>query len=111
MVPIMFAILLMFAVLPSTAQAAPKLKLNKTKATVYVGKTVTLKVSGASGKVTWKSKNKKIATVKKVTGRSAKVTVKKAGKTTITAQNRKEIRNMFYYRQKPVPECQEKDIE
>lgn len=86
MVPIMFAILLMFAVLPSTAQAAPKLKLNKTKATVYVGKTVTLKVSGASGKVTWKSKNKKIATVKKVTGRSAKVTVKKAGKTTITAK-------------------------
>lgn len=86
MVPIMFAILLMFAVLPSTAQAAPKLKLNKTKATVYVGKTVTLKVSGASGNVTWTSKNKKIATVKKVTSKSAKVTVKKAGKTTITAK-------------------------
>lgn len=86
MLPILFAILLMLVILPSTVQAAPKLKLNKTKATVYVGKTVTLKASGASGTVTWTSKNKKIATVKKVTGKSAKVTAKKAGKTTITAK-------------------------
>lgn len=37
MLPILFAILLMLVILPSTVQAAPKLKLNKTKATVYVG--------------------------------------------------------------------------
>lgn len=91
--PIALMVLLVLAALPSTAQAAPKLRLNKTKATVYVGKTVTLKASGASGTVTWASKNKKIATVKKVTGKSAKVTAKKAGKTTITAKiGRKSVK-------------------
>ena len=87
---ITLTVLVMLIVLPSTAQAASKLKLNKTKATVYVGKTVTLKVSGASGAVKWTSKNKRIATVKKTGSKSAKVTAKKAGKTTITAKNGRE---------------------
>ena len=60
------------------------IKLNKKKATLNKGETLTLKatVSGESQKVTWKSSNSKIATVSK----SGKVTAKKAGTATITAK-------------------------
>jgi len=58
-----------------------KVQLNKTKATVYAGKTVQLKLKGTTKKVTWKSSNKAIATVYK-----GKVTTKKAGTVTITAK-------------------------
>lgn len=64
-----------------TVQAASKVKLNKTKATVYVGKFTQLKVTGTKKKVTWKSSNKKVATV----STKGKVTAKKKGKATITA--------------------------
>lgn len=60
--------------------------LNKTKATIYTSgkKTVQLKatVTGASSKVTWKSSDKKIATVN---GKGL-VTAKKAGTVAITAK-------------------------
>ena len=46
-----------------STNAASKLKINKTKAEVYVGKTVQLKVTGTKNKITWTSNNKKIATV------------------------------------------------
>lgn len=65
-----------------TVEAASKVKLNKTKATVYVGKSTQLKVTGTKKKVTWKSSNKKIATVTS----KGKVTAKKGGKATITAK-------------------------
>lgn len=55
--------------------------LNKTKATVAVGKSTTLKLSGTNQKITWKSSNKSIATVSS----KGKVTGKKAGNVTITA--------------------------
>lgn len=62
------------------------IKLNKSKATIYTSgnKTIQLKatVEGASKKVTWKSSNKKIATVNS----KGKVTAKKAGVTNITAK-------------------------
>lgn len=60
------------------------IKLNKTKATLKKGKSLSLKaiVSGKSKKVTWKSSNSKIATVSK----TGKVTAKKAGAATITAK-------------------------
>ena len=63
-----------------------KIKLNKTKATLKVGKTVSLKATvspkGASyKKVLWKTSNKKIATVSS----NGKVTAKKKGSATITA--------------------------
>lgn len=60
------------------------IKLNKTKATLKKGKSLTLKatVSGKSKKVTWKSSNSKIATVSK----TGKVTAKKAGTATITVK-------------------------
>lgn len=64
-----------------TVEAASKVKLNKTKATVYVGKSTQLKVTGTKKKVTWKSSNKKIATVTS----KGKVTAKKKGTATITA--------------------------
>ena len=65
--------------------AAPK--LNKKKATIYVGHTEKLKVNRAKGKVKWTSSQKKIATV------SSKGVVKgkQAGKTTIT-----NLINRFY---------------
>lgn len=64
-----------------TVEAALKVKLNKTKATVYVGKSTQLKVTGTTKKVTWKSSNKKVATVTS----KGKVTAKKKGTATITA--------------------------
>ena len=64
--------------------ATKKTKLNKKKATIYVGKTVKLKVKNnkTKNKVKWSSKNKKVATVNK----KGKVKGKKAGKTTIIAK-------------------------
>ncbi len=71
--------------LPTTAAAAKKVKLNKTKATLRVGKTTTLKVTkgGKKVKATFTSNKKKIATVGKKTG---KVKAKKKGTCTITAK-------------------------
>ncbi|MFQ9515922.1 MAG: beta-1,3-glucanase family protein [Eubacterium sp.] len=64
--------------------AAKKTKLNKTKATVYVGKTLKLKVKNkhTNKKVKWKSTNKKVATVSK----KGKVKGKRPGKATIIAK-------------------------
>ena len=62
------------------AEAAAKKKLNKTKATMYTGNTLNLKVKKAKS-VQWKSSNKNIATVKK-----GKVTALAKGKATITAK-------------------------
>ena len=63
---------------------ATKIKLNKTKLTLKVKKTVSLKATvtpaNSSDKLTWTSSNKKIATVSS----SGKVTAKKAGTVTIT---------------------------
>lgn len=43
--------------------AATKVKINKKTASIYVGKTVQLKITGTKKKVSWKSSNKKVATV------------------------------------------------
>lgn len=67
---------------PVNVQAASKVKINKTKATMYVGTPKTLKITGTTKKVTWKSSNKKIATV----SAKGKVTPKKAGTVVITAK-------------------------
>lgn len=65
----------------NNVQAASKIKLNKTKVSIYIGKSLTLKVTGTKNKITWKSDDKKIATVTK----NGKVTGKKKGTTTIYA--------------------------
>ena len=66
--------------------SAGKITLDKTKATMRVGKTLTLKATitpanTTDKKVTWKSSDKKIATVSS----SGKITAKNTGKVTITA--------------------------
>ena len=65
----------------ANVSAATKVKLNKTKVTVTVGRSVKLKVKGTKVKVKWLTSNKKVAVVKK-----GKVTGKKAGKVVITAK-------------------------
>ena len=69
---------------PVSAEAANKIKLNKTKVTLNMAKTRTykLKVKGTKKKVKWKTSNKKVVTVSK----SGKVTAKKKGSATITAK-------------------------
>ncbi len=66
----------------STVEAASKVKLNKKKITLYVGKTTTLKVKGTKKKVKWSSSKKSVATVSS----KGKVKAKKKGTTTITAK-------------------------
>ncbi len=81
------AVAVMVCMCSTTAEAATK--LSKKKATLYVGETVQLKLTGGSGRVTWKSSKLKIAGVSKtgvVTAKkkgSCKITAKCAGKTYI----------------------------
>lgn len=65
---------------PFTGYAAAA--LNKTKATVYNGKTLKLKVTGTSRTVRWSSSNTAVATVDK----TGLVKAKKVGKAVITAK-------------------------
>lgn len=83
--PIKFILVVMvFMVLFSTdVQAA---KLNKTSLTLQKGKTYTLKLQGSKKKATWKTKNKKIASLSNKKKTSVKIKAVKAGKTTITAK-------------------------
>ncbi len=60
---------------------AASVKLNKKRATLEIGASISLKLTGAEGKVTWKSSDKKIASVSK----KGKVTAKAEGTATITA--------------------------
>ena len=64
----------------ATVWAAPK--ISKTTATMYVGQTTTLKISGTKTTAKWSSSNKSIATVNS----KGKVTAKKKGNATITAK-------------------------
>ena len=66
-----------------SVSAAAKIKLNKKKINIKKGSSKKLKVQNANGKkVTWKSKNPKIASVNK----NGKVKAKKCGTTTIIAK-------------------------
>lgn len=64
---------------PVTVEAASSIKLSKSKLTMGLGDTYTLKLAGAKNPV-WKSSNSKIAIVK-----NGKVIARKTGKATITA--------------------------
>ena len=78
---VILAVMVAMLALPMSAYAA--VKINKTKATIDVGKTVTLKITGAAkgAKVKWASSKKSVATV------SSKGVVEgvKAGTAKITA--------------------------
>ena len=65
-----------------TVAHAAKVKLSKTRLTLYLKKSATLKVKGTKKKVKWSSSNKKVASVSK----KGKVTAKKKGTATITAK-------------------------
>lgn len=81
----MAALLLVASTGEVTPSQAAALKLNKDSVTLKVGKSVNLKVTKAgkkvTGKVTWKSSDKKVATVTT----KGKVTGKAAGKATVSA--------------------------
>lgn len=77
-----FALVIAPMMFDGQAAAKKKIRLNRKKATLYVGKKLKLKVKGTKKKVIWKSKKKKIATVSK----KGVVKAKKAGKTSITAR-------------------------
>lgn len=76
------ALVLLLGIAPTNFNAANKVKLNKTKLTVYIGKTAILKMEGTSKKVTWKSSDEKIAIVSS----KGEITPKKTGKVIITAK-------------------------
>lgn len=57
-------------------------KINKKKATLKVGQTLQLKVTGTKGKIKWKSSKKSVATVSS----KGRVKAKKKGSATITAK-------------------------
>ena len=65
----------------SSAKKDQNAKINKKSGKVYVGKSLTLKVSRNDSKVKWSTSNKKVATVSS----SGVVKGKKAGKAVITA--------------------------
>lgn len=66
----------------SSIEAATKVKLSKTKATLYTGETLKLKVTGTKSKIKWSSNN---STVAKVSS-AGKVTALRSGSATITAK-------------------------
>lgn len=74
----------------SVQAGAKKPALSKKKVTVKLGGTAKISVKRAKGyRITWKSKKKKVATVKKSGKYAAKVTGKKAGKAKIVATLKK----------------------
>ena len=103
---LLLAVTLMFFMPVASSQTKAKVRLNKTKITMYVGKKVTLKVNGGSSKqkkrATWKTSNKKVATVSKKgvvkakSKGSAKITVRVAGRKLIckvTVKNKPVVQN------------------
>lgn len=66
----------------ASVEAATKVKLSKTKATLYTGETLKLKVTGTKSKIKWSSNN---STVAKVSS-TGKVMALRSGNATITAQ-------------------------
>lgn len=104
-----FVIVLSISMIPTTnVNAAKKVKLNKTKATIYVGKTVTLKLKNNKKKIKWTTSNKKIATVSK----KGKVKGKKAGKVTITAKvGKKKYKCKITVKKKSTPKPTAKPTE
>lgn len=69
--------------IPTQTHAA---KINKKYLTLLAGKTSTLKVTGTSKKVEWKTKNKKIVKILSKTRKTAQIRAMKVGTTTITAK-------------------------
>jgi len=69
-----------------TIEASTKVRLNKGKVTLAVGKTYTLKTRGTSRKATWKTSKKSVATLSARKNKSVRITARKVGTSTITAR-------------------------
>lgn len=80
---LVLGILIVMALMLGVSASAAGIKLNKSKATIDISKTLQLKLTGNSSglKVKWKSSNSKIASVNS----RGKVTGKKSGSCTISA--------------------------
>lgn len=81
----MAAVMVMAAMLlamPGTDAQAATMRISKTSMTLKIGKSKTLKMKNATGKVKWKTSKKSVATVTQ----KGKVTAKKAGKAFIQAK-------------------------
>jgi len=110
----LYLLCLMFA-LPAAAKSKPapkKITLSREKIVLYKGESKKLivektKPAYASPKVTWTSKNKKVADVSKY----GKITAKKPGRTTITAVSKKNpsVRATVRVTVKKSPEKTEKE--
>ncbi len=105
MLVVLLTLALMITMMPSVqtnVQAKGKMKLNKKKVTLYVGKKVKLKVKNKTvkKKVKWKSTNKKVATVTK----KGRVKAKKPGRATIIAKvGKKKLKCKVVVKKKKVP--------
>ena len=102
---VLLTMALMITMMPSVhtnVQAKGKMKLNKKKVTLYVGKKVKLKVKNKTvkQKVKWKSTNKKVARVTK----KGRVKAKKPGRATIIAKvGKKKLKCKVVVKKKKVP--------
>lgn len=77
-------------ILPTSTDAAKKVKLQTTKKTLYVGKTAKIKLLNNSKKVKWSVSNKKIKIVKK-TKKYAKIKAVKKGTSYLKAKVGKKV--------------------
>ena len=96
-------IITMMPSLQTTVYAKRKMRLNKKKVTLYVGKKVKLKVKNKTvqKKVKWKSTNKKVATVTK----KGRVKAKRPGRAKIVAKiGKKKLKCRIIVKRKKVPE-------
>lgn len=82
---VLMVVVLLAAVvlLPVNAQAATNFKLSTDRVTTYVGASLKVKVTGATGTVEWTSSNSKVAKVSS----SGKITAVNTGKAIIKAKN------------------------
>ena len=80
------ALVLSLVITSTVTASAATVKINKTKASINVGSSISLKINNTSKKVFWSSNNKSVAVVKSTGTRTAKVTAKAPGKATITAK-------------------------
>ena len=74
---------LFFIILAVPSQVSAKTGLSKTELTLSVGQTKTLRLNGVSGKTTYRSSKKSVATVTS----KGKITAKGKGSAVITAKN------------------------
>ena len=77
---LLILLMVVSVLIPNMNVQAASVKLNKTKATLYVTESIKLKLTGTTSKIIWKTSDKSIASVS-----NGKVTAESSGTATITA--------------------------